>query len=125
MKAIVLIFLLTAVLNSAYAQTAPIGQISRSQDILNAQDRFKIDSNAPRKFRLKSVVIEGFTLKNSKDLERMLATYRNKYVTEDEINAIIDQVKAYYAQAGYDDLIQYSHTLKKGKLLITATLINP
>jgi outer membrane protein assembly factor BamA len=118
----IIIFLLLITPTLVFAQYDPIGQVGRSQDFLNSQEMLKQQIHTPKVIRLRKVVIEGFTLKSTKELERFLESYRNKVVGDSDIAEVVEGVRGFYIQAGYESLIDISYKIKKRILIITVSL---
>jgi hemolysin activation/secretion protein len=125
MRNFILLILILTLITPAWAQAVPTAQVGRSQELIDNNLRLQSQINTPlSKVRIRAIVVEGFLLKDTKDLEKMLASYKNKSLTQEEIETLVRKVEDFYVQAGYSGMVQLVYKLQKKRLIITVSLIN-
>ncbi len=105
----------------ACAQKAPVGQVMRSQELLADQGLIK-QVNQDGRILIRKITIEGFVLKDRQPFEQLFKPHLNKYLSPMDIDAILDAVKALYAQQGYQGMVDASYTVSRHDLKIRVFL---
>jgi len=70
-----------------------------------------------------NITIQGFVLGDKDQFVKLFKPYRNKYLSADKIDAILQQLKKIYEREGYQELVSIDYQLDKRTLTFTVTLI--
>lgn len=70
-----------------------------------------------------NITIEGFVLGDKDQFVKLFKPYRNKYLSVDKIDAILQQLKEIYEQEGYQELVSIDYHIVKRTLTFTVALI--
>ncbi len=71
---------------------------------------------------VKKIVVIGFLLHDERVYSDLNKKYRMKYLSDAEIDGIINELEAMYREKGYIGLVDSSHTFNKGILTIRMNL---
>ena len=98
-------------------QTSP-SQIQRSQEILEKEEalRKRIEG---RTFLIETITVEGVTLINKEQIEKIVQASVNKQFNKKEIDKLIQALKDLYKQHGYDtDQLKIDYSVDERNLII-------
>ena len=115
--AVILVLLLTlGSFSSAKAQTSA-SQLQRAQDLLEEEKAIRLKIEEPQKKYIKSIKVEGATLLNQDKIQELTAPFFRHWLTQEDINIILNSIKQAYKQEGYPNQpIEIRYELK-GKVL--------
>ena len=108
MRIVWLVLLLLIVPNIVWSRTAPAAQERVSQD----------------SFLIKRIVLSGFVLKDKQPIQRIIKANRNKRLSQEQIQQMINDIKIIYLEAGYTGLVNFSYTIQKRTLTIHILLLD-
>ena len=91
---------------------AGVGNAAASQDLVQTQ--------APL---VRKIEIKGFVLQDKGQFVKLFKPYRNKLLSADEINAMLQELAEIYEQAGYQGLVSIRYEVKNKVLTFTVSLI--
>jgi len=77
----------------------------------------------PQSVLIHNIQMEGFVLQDKNQFVKLFKPYRNKYLTADDVDAILRQIQEIYEQAGYQGLVSIEHRISKKCLIFTIALI--
>ena len=69
-----------------------------------------------------NIVLEGFVLEDKDQFVKLFKPYRNKYLTNDDINTILQKIQVIYEKEGYQQLVSISYQVTKHHLVYTALM---
>lgn len=72
---------------------------------------------------VRNVQIDGFVLQDKAQFVKLFKPYRNKRLSQKEIDIIQQSLEEIYELAGYQGLVSIDHRFKKNSLIFTVTLI--
>ncbi len=73
---------------------------------------------------ISSIKIEGFVLEEQKNqFVKLFKPYRNKHLSQADIDAILQALQEIYEQAGYQGLISIKYNIIKRCLTFTVSLV--
>ena len=72
---------------------------------------------------IRSIKIEGFVLGDKNQFFELFKLYRNKHRSAADIDAILQQLREIYEQAGYQGLVSIVYRVKRKSLVFTVSLI--
>ena len=104
---LIVFFLLSGPL--AFTQTA------QASEVVNADNQ---------KTLIRKITIEGFLLQNRNKFEQLFKLYRNKYLSNENIESLLNSVEVLYEEEGYQSLIAITSSIHKHHLKINASLIS-
>ena len=73
---------------------------------------------------VKRVILTGFVLTDKKIFEQIIKENKNKRLSQEQIQTIVDNVRTIYLANGYTDLVTVSYKLDKNRLVINILLLN-
>jgi hypothetical protein len=92
----------------ALAQDPPVGQVvSQQQGTL-----------------IHNIVMEGFVLGDKDQFIKLFKPYRNKYLSTQDMDAILQKIQDIYQLNGYQQLVSVSYRVDKHRLVFTALMIS-
>ncbi len=71
---------------------------------------------------VRRIVFSGLVLSDRKHLEQIIKSNQNKYLSREQIQQIIDNVKILYLEAGFAKLTRIDYKVQKNKLMINVSL---
>ncbi len=113
MKKIFFVLLLISVPSFLVSETALAWKARKPKEIVE-----------PNSVLIKRIVFSGFVLKDKDFLNGIIKKNRNKYLSQEQIQKIVDQVKISYLEAGYTGLVSVSYKLNKNQLIINILMLN-
>jgi hypothetical protein len=73
---------------------------------------------------IKRIVVSGFVLSDKPSFLKIIKANQKKFLSQEQIQQIMDQIKALYLEAGYSELVDISYKIEKENLLITILLLS-
>ena len=105
--------------SDSFAQALPIGQIERTQELLEKEKAFRGRIEREEKVFIKKIIVEGVTLLNEGQIKELILPFQKRWLSKDEIQQILDALTAAYRQNGYKEQpAKISFEIKKGFLKI-------
>ena len=99
--------------------TAPTMVWSDTQELVSAaKDLSQQLAKDNNRILIRSIEIKGFVLNDRKPLDQIIKSRRNKRLSQEQIQKIIEEIKTVYLEAGYGSLVNITDTIKKNKLII-------
>jgi len=71
---------------------------------------------------IRSITMEGFELEDKNQFVKLFKHYRNKYLTKDDMDGILQKVQDIYEKEGYQQLVSISYQVIKHRLVFTALM---
>jgi hypothetical protein len=68
------------------------------------------------------VTIEGFVLGDKGQFRKMFRPYRNKNLTKDDMDALLQKIQNIYEREGYLQLVTITYQVKKHRLVYTVSM---
>lgn len=109
-KELLIVLLIAASVNMAWAQTSPDAQVDQAQ------------GTNEKPVLVRRIILSGFVLNETKKLNAIIKSYQNKHLYHQDIQQIIDQIKSLYLEAGYAQFTHVDYKLQKNRLLIDITM---
>ena len=116
--AILILFLCLSSLNICFAQDVPVSQIQRTQEILKKEEALREKLNQQEKAFIKKIIVEGVLLLDEEQVKEIILPFQKRWLTEDDINQIIDSLKQLYSQQT-KQTPEITYQIKKRNLKIT------
>jgi len=113
---ILVAFLTLGAFNSAKAQTSA-SQLQRAQDLLEEEKTIRLKIEQQQKKYIKSINVEGITLLNQDKIREVTAPFLKHWLTQEDINTVLDTIKQAYKQEGYPNQPAEIRYEIKGKVL--------
>jgi len=113
---ILIVFLTLGSFSSAKAQTSA-SQLQRAQDLSEEERAIRIKIAEPQKKYIKSIKVEGATLLDQDKIQKLTAPFLRHWLTQEDINIILNTIKQAYKQEGYPNQPTELHYQLKGKVL--------
>ena len=88
-----------------------------------AQTETNIAAQQPAAVLIRNISIEGFLLKDRKPFAQLFKYYRNKRLSQKDINGILDAIKIIYEEAGYLKLVTINYQIYKGRLTFMVSFV--
>lgn len=71
---------------------------------------------------VRQIILSGFVLSNRQELDKIIKPYRKKYLSDQQIKQIIQDIKNVYLENGFAGLIAIDYKFFKNNLLIAISL---
>ena len=111
-------FLFYAFGMSPAATTA--AELSRTNEILDKEVGLRKRIEQSKKAFIKAIEVEGVSLLSAGQLEDMIAPYRKKWLTEEQIGHLLGQISDIYQEISPPrSPVKITYQIKKSTLLIT------
>ena len=73
---------------------------------------------------ISAIELDGFVLGDKGRFEKLFKAYRNKYLTQTDMDELLQKVQAIYEREGYQQLVTITYqVVKKHRLVFTALMI--
>ena len=95
---ILILFLCLSFVNICFAQDIPASQIQRTQEILEEEEELREKLNKQEKVFINKIIVEGVLLLDEEEVKDIVLPFQKRWLTEDDINPIIDSLKQLYNQ---------------------------
>ncbi|MBI5145194.1 MAG: hypothetical protein HZA27_03300 [Candidatus Omnitrophica bacterium] len=116
---IFVLFFVLSFFNLSFAQTQTLGQIERSQEILEKERVLRERLERGEKVFIKKITFSGATLISEDKIKEILLPFKNRWLTQAEIQAILDLIATRYKEEGYAERIaSISYQINKNRLKI-------
>lgn len=122
LKAAILFFLFLGVNNRVIycAEDASVSKIQRSQEILEKEKALRERIEKGEKVFIKKITVSGITLLKENQIKKAILPFKNRWLSKDEIQGIVDLIIATYKQSGYSEKVpKIFYKIKKNNLNIT------
>jgi len=73
---------------------------------------------------IRNIAMEGFMLENKHQFVKLFKPYRNKYLTEADMEEILKEVQVIYEREGYQQLVSITYHVIKHRLVFTVSMIS-
>lgn len=74
---------------------------------------------------IRAIELDGFVLGDKARFEKLFKPYRNRYLTQSDMDEILHKVQAIYEREGYQQLVKITYQIiKKHRLVFTALMIS-
>jgi len=70
----------------------------------------------------RDIQMDGFVLQNKEQFIKLFKLYRNKYLTTDDMNLILQKIQGIYEREGYQELVNINYQVIKHRLVFTALM---
>lgn len=119
-RILVIIILFFIILeNISLAAPTSVGQIQRSQEILEEEKRMTDKLTKEEKFLIKKIVVEGASLLSEDQIKEIILPFQDKWLSKTDIKEILYSINQAYRQNGYDKQpSSISYEIKEGSLEI-------
>lgn len=118
--AFVFLFLFLAPLNPGFSQIPSAGQIEKTQQDLEMEKSLREEVEKGKKVLIRKIIIKGATLLTADQLKNIALSFNGHWLTESDINLVLDTVTSAYKENGYQDQpAKISYQLKKGYLEVS------
>ncbi len=97
-------------------------QLTHSEEMMNKQGKAASVIAQDGHVLVRQITVDGFLLKEKSKFAKMFKKYRNKKLSTDEVNRVVDQVRSLYVEAGYENLVLLTYQIIKGQLHIFIAL---
>ncbi len=97
---VTLFYSITALKGICFAQVSP-GQIERSQEIIQNEEALRNRIEQENKVLIKKIIVQDADLLGAEEIKKITLAYENHWLSESDINGIIDLLKAAYKEKGY------------------------
>ncbi|MCK9603872.1 MAG: hypothetical protein M0R66_05905 [Candidatus Omnitrophica bacterium] len=103
-----------------FAQTsaAPLGQVERSEELLNKDEALRKKIEEPEKVFIEEIILTGFTLSDDQ-IKEMISPYQKRWLTKNNIQDIIDLLREACQQKS-GQAPEISFEVKGRQLIISA-----
>ena len=78
--------------------------------------------SAEKPVLVRKIIVAGLVPQNKAKLEQIIKPYRNKRLSTQDIDRLVQSIKEYYLEAGYDGLVDMDYTVRRNQLLIHVAL---
>jgi len=96
-----------------------MGQIEKSQQDLEMEKALRTEVEKGKKVLIKKITVRGSTLITKDQIKEITLSFKNHWLTQSDINLIIDSITSAYKQKGYENkLANVSFEIKKVTLEI-------
>jgi len=86
---------------SCQAQGPSVSQIEKSRQDLEMDRALRIEVEKGKKVFIKKVIVKGATLITEEQLKEIILPFNNHWLTQADINLILDSIAGAYTQKGY------------------------
>lgn len=112
------LFLWWGAKNICFAQTPPIGQIQRSQEILEQEKALREKLEQEEKIFIEKITIKGVTLLSAEQIKEIILPFKRQWLTKRDIEQLLEFIKQAYKEKGYSEkLLNLSYEIKKNRYL--------
>ena len=73
---------------------------------------------------VRNIVIEGFVLQDKDQFTKLFKPYRNKHLTDADMDGILSQIQVIYEREGYKQLVSITYKMDKHRLVYTVSMIS-
>ncbi len=89
---------------SALLQAEPpsMGQIDKMQQDIQMEQTLRTEVEKGKKVYIKKVVVKGVSLINEDKMKEIILPFHNHWLTQSDINLILDSIANAYKQNGYE-----------------------
>ncbi len=119
-RTVFLLILLIGIGTACFAQVqTPLSQIERSQELIDKEQILRKKIDAPEKFYIEEIILEGAGLLSQKEIKDLVLPYEKKWLTKDDISQIMNAFKDLYRRKGLaEQLSDISCQVKDKRLII-------
>ena len=73
---------------------------------------------------VRNIVIEGFVLQDKEQFIKLFKPFRNKHLTDVDMDGILSQIQVIYEREGYKQLVSITYKVVKHRLVYTVSMIS-
>lgn len=96
-----------------------MGEIQKTQQDLEMEKALRTEVEKGKKVLIKKITVKGATLITEDQIKEITLPFKNHWLTEADINLILDSITSAYKQKGYQNQpAKISFQIKKGYLEI-------
>ncbi len=81
------------------------------------------EASQPQSTLIRKITIEGFVLGDKNQFTKLFKPYRNKHISQGDIDIILQAIQEIYEQGGYQGLVSIEYQVKNKNLTFTVSLI--
>ncbi len=105
--------------NFCFSQPPSMGEIQKTQQDLEMEKALRTEVEKGKKVLIKKITVKGATLITEDQIKEITLPFKNHWLTEADINLILDSITSAYKQKGYQNQpAKISFQIKKGYLEI-------
>ncbi len=71
---------------------------------------------------IREIQMQGFVLGDKNRFTKLFKPYRDKYLTTDDMNSLLQQVRLMYEREGYLELVSINYQVVKHRLIFTVLM---
>lgn len=117
MKRIFSLMVVILFFNFVYAQ--PLPQILKTEEEIEKEKTLRRRLEEPEKFYIKKIIFEGADSLTLKDLEQIKSFFEKRWLTKEDIDKIIANLKEIYLAKNLALPSQIQYKIKKRQLIIS------
>ena len=105
-------------MEACFAQTSA-SQMERALELLEKEKALRETIEKGQKVFIKKIIVKGATLLSEERIKEIILPFKNHWLTEADINSILDSITAAYKQKGYNNQpVKALYQVKKNLLKI-------
>jgi ribosomal protein S12 len=71
---------------------------------------------------IREITINGFVLGDKGQFKKLFKPYRSKYLTPDDMDALLEKIRVIYERDGYKELVSITYQVIKHRLVFSALM---